>query len=340
MEAVNLSSPQVEVFHVERSQEPGVRSQKKYICNPLWSSRSLRFKFYRITGSWLLNIVSRETISHNHSFFIPIYATLTPANILMAKVFAVTNQKGGVGKTTTTINLAAALAAADMRILVVDTDAQANCSSGLGITKGSLKKSIYDALIRSAPLTSVIHDTELDNLKLVPADKSLTGAVIEMIELPQREFLLKQLLAPVQEQFDFILIDSPPSLNILTLNGLVAADSVLIPIQCEYFALEGITDLFDTLSRVRSAFNPSLTIRGILLTMYDERTNLSSQVRDDLINHFNDKVLQTVIPRNVRLAEAPSFGKPIILYDIRSRGAESYIRLAKEILSYEKKGAG
>jgi chromosome partitioning protein len=258
----------------------------------------------------------------------------------MAKVIAITNQKGGVGKTTTAINLAAALALADMRVLVVDTDAQANCSSGLGVTKGSLKKTIYDALILRDPISSVIRDTELENLKLVPADKNLTGAVVEMLELPEREYLLKSLLAPVLGRFDFILIDSPPSLNILTLNGLVAADSVLVPIQCEYFALEGLTDLFDTLARVRRALNPGLTIQGILLTMFDERTNLSTQVRDDLIRHFANKVLQTVIPRNVRLAEAPSFGKPALLYDIRSKGAESYIRLAKEILSYEKKGIG
>jgi chromosome partitioning protein len=258
----------------------------------------------------------------------------------MAKVIAVTNQKGGVGKTTTAINLAAALAIADMRVLVVDADAQANCSSGLGVVKGSLKKSIYDALIQEAPLAAVMVDTELENLKLVPADKNLTGAVIEMIELPEREYLLKKLLAPVLGRFDFVLIDSPPSLNILTLNGLVAADSVLVPIQCEYFALEGITDLFDTLVRVRRTFNPGLSVQGILLTMFDERTNLSTQVRDDLIRHFTDKVLQTIIPRNVRLAEAPSFGKPALLYDIRSKGAESYIRLAKEILNYEKKGIG
>lgn len=256
----------------------------------------------------------------------------------MAKVIAVTNQKGGVGKTTTAINLAAALAIADMRVLVVDADAQANCSSGLGIAKGSLRKSLYDALIQTEPLTAVMQDTELENLKLVPADKNLTGAVVEMLELPDREYLLKHLLAPVLGRFDFVLIDSPPSLNILTLNGLVAADSVLVPIQCEYFALEGLTDLFDTLARVRRAFNPTLSIQGILLTMFDERTNLSTQVRDDLISHFADKVLNTIIPRNVRLAEAPSFGKPALIYDIRSKGAESYIRLAKEILSYEKKG--
>lgn len=275
-------------------------------------------------------------------WFFPRCAILAPHSLEgpMGKVIAITNQKGGVGKTTTAINLSAALAMADMRVLVIDTDAQANCTSGLGIAKGSVRRSIYHAMILDEPLSGLIMNTALDNLKLIPADKNLTGAAIELIDFPEREFILKKLIAPLSSEFDYILIDSPPSLNILTLNGLVAADSVLVPIQCEYFALEGITDLLETISRIRRTFNPALSIQGVLLTMLDERTNLSSQVRADLKAYFADQVLTTAIPRNVRLAEAPSFGKPIILYDIRSKGAESYINLAKEVLSHEKKGAG
>ncbi len=256
----------------------------------------------------------------------------------MGKVIAITNQKGGVGKTTTAINLAAALAMADMRVLVVDTDAQANCTSGLGIDRNALRRSIYHAMILNDPVREIMTSTELENLSLLPADKNLTGAAVEMIEMPDREFVLRRILAPVISDFDYVLIDSPPSLNILTLNGLVAAQSVLIPIQCEYFALEGISDLFETLKRVRHSYNADLSVLGILLTMYDERTNLSAQVRQDLKNYFADMMLATVIPRNVRLAEAPSYGKPIILYDIRSKGAEAYINLAKEILNHAKEG--
>ena len=259
---------------------------------------------------------------------------------LMAKIISITNQKGGVGKTTTTINLGAALALAGMKVLVVDTDAQANCTSGLGLRKDNARKSIYHAIILNQPINEIVVGTDLENLKLVPSDRNLTGAAIEMIELPEREFILKNLLSRVVSEFDYILIDTPPSLNILTLNGLVAAHSVLIPIQCEYFALEGISDLMDTLTRVRRGFNPDLAIQGILLTMFDERTNLSNQVREDLRSYFAGHLLATVIPRNVRLAEAPSFGKPIVIYDIRSKGAESYVGLAQEIMNHEKKGLG
>lgn len=257
----------------------------------------------------------------------------------MARIIAITNQKGGVGKTTTTINLGATLAVADMKVLIVDADPQGNSTSGLGL-RGKARRSLYHSLIMNEPLSGISLDTELPNLKIIPSEKTLVAAEIELVDLHEREFKLKALLDPLARDFDYVLIDCPPSLGLLTLNALAAADSVLIPIQCEYFALEGVSELWDTLVRVRRTINPNLTIEGFLLTMFDERTNLSTQVMSDLRDFLGSQVFTTIIPRNVRLAEAPSHGKPIILYDIRSKGAESYVRLAKEVINNVKKGAG
>ena len=257
----------------------------------------------------------------------------------MAKTIAITNQKGGVAKTTTAINLGASLAVGDMRVLIVDADSQGNSTSGLGL-RGTFQKSFYHSLVLDEPLEGIVLDTELPNLKVIPSEKILAAAEIELVDLEGREFRLKRLIASVADCYDYILIDCPPSLGLLTLNALAAADSVLIPIQCEYFALEGVSELWDTLLRIRRALNPGLAIEGFLLTMFDERTNLSNQVVSDLRQFLGSQVFSTIIPRNVRLAEAPSHGKPIILYDIKSRGAEAYLRLAKEIINNVKKGAG
>jgi chromosome partitioning protein len=253
----------------------------------------------------------------------------------LSRVFAIANQKGGVGKTTTAINLAASLAANDIRVLVVDSDPQGNSTSGLGVSKDPGKPSLYHVLLGDTHARDAIRPTGFEGLDIITADKNLIGANLELIDIPHREYRLRERLAEIRGAYHFILIDCPPALDLLTLNALIAADSVLVPIQCEFFALEGVSELMDTIDRIREGFQHPLAIEGILLTMYDDRTNLTRQVAADLREFFKDEVFRTIIPRSIRLAEAPSFGKPILTYDPRSKGAESYIKLAKEILDHE-----
>jgi len=258
----------------------------------------------------------------------------------LGRVIAIANQKGGVGKTTTAINLAASLAVAEQSTLVVDCDAQGNTTGGLGFQKDPARRTLYHALILNEPLDRIILRTQVDGLDLIPADKNLAGASVELVSVENREYRLKKILEPLKQNYQYVIIDCPPALDLMTLNALAATDSVLVPIQCEYLALEGVSELLDTLMRIRRTLNPGLAIEGILLTMYDERTTLSRQVASDLRSFFGAQVFATVIPRNVRLAEAPSHGKPIIFYDIHSRGAESYLQLAKEVISNDQKRSG
>jgi chromosome partitioning protein len=265
----------------------------------------------------------------------------------LARVISIANQKGGVGKTTTAINLAAALAAAELPVLLVDSDPQGNSTTGVGVQKTPEGRTLYDVLLGEANLADVVQKTETEGLSLVPADQNLVATNLDLVDAQNREHRLRNALESVKGEYRYVLIDCPPALDLLTLNALVASDAVLVPIQCEFFALEGISQLMDTIDRVKDAFNPALKVEGVLLTMYDDRTNLTRQVESDLREFFSDEVFKTVIPRSVRLAEAPSFGKSILAYDPRSRGAEAYIQLAKEILANDQrarsksaKGAG
>ena len=258
----------------------------------------------------------------------------------MARVIAIANQKGGVGKTTTAVNLGASLATSEQRTLIIDTDPQANATSALGFPKDPARRTLYQTLILEEPIERILIDAHVEGLDLIPSDKNLVGAAVELVSMENREYRLKEAIRSVREKYEYVLIDCPPSLDLLTVNALAAADSVLVPIQCEYLALEGVSELLDTLMRLRRTINASLAIEGILLTMYDDRTTLSKQVAADLRSFFGTQVFESIIPRNVRLAEAPSHGMPVLFYDIHSKGAESYIQLAKEVIANAQKRLG
>jgi chromosome partitioning protein len=258
----------------------------------------------------------------------------------LGRIIAVANQKGGVGKTTTAVNLAASLGLSEQKTLLIDTDPQGNATASIGFPKDPARRTLYNALLLGEPLDRVILKTQIDGLDLIAADKNLVGAEVELVAAVNREYQLRNLIEQIRGNYDYIVMDCPPALGLLTLNALTAADSVLVPIQCEYLALEGVSELLDTLMRIRRTLNPNLAIEGILLTMYDERTTLSKQVSSDLRSFFGGQIFEAIIPRNVRLAEAPSHGKPIHFYDIHSRGAEAYTNLAKEVISNGQKRIG
>ena len=251
----------------------------------------------------------------------------------MAKVIAIANQKGGVGKTTTSVNLSACLGELGQRVLLIDIDPQGNATSGLGIDKGKIEKSIYDVLVDDIPIKDTVIGTEVDNLKVLPATIQLAGAEIELVASMSRETKLKKAIDKIKNEYDFVIIDCPPSLGLLTINSLTAANSILVPIQCEFYALEGLSQLLKTITLIQDNLNQDLVLEGVVLTMFDSRTNLSGEVVQEVKNHFHQKVFKTIIPRNVRLSEAPSFGRPVIKYDPKSKGAEVYYNLAKEVLA-------